>query len=267
MALAVLRLWQGQRSAPEELLSVMPRNPQGQSFGPSRWFRLSIGRDRNANPKWLMPKICDAGGVTRKEIGAIRIGDEETFVEIALEAVEHFLATLGPDREIADGILLEATDGVPDMPAPRPRTFAGKPGRQGDKPFGKPYTKDRPYNDERPRGENDKSYGKKAFPRDRSFSEEGTGERKFSKKPAGDDRGPRSFAKPRFGDKDRSEKPYGGKSFGGQSYSDKPLSDGEARKPRSAAPGDRERPRGEAKYAPKRAKPGYGAPKGKQRNG
>ncbi|OWJ80228.1 ATP-dependent RNA helicase [Haematobacter genomosp. 1] len=267
LALAVLRLWQGQRSAPEELLSVMPRNPQGQSFGPSRWFRLSIGRDRNANPKWLMPKICDAGGVTRKEIGAIRIGDEETFVEIALEAVEHFLATLGPDREIADGIILEATDGVPDMPAPRPRTFTGKPGRQGDKPFGKPYAKDRPYNDERPRGESDKPYGKKPFPRERSFNDEGTGERKFSKKPAGEDRGPRSFAKPRFADKDRPEKPYGGKSFGGQSYSDKPLSDGEVRKPRSAAPSDRERPRGEAKYTPKRAKPAYGAPKGKQRNG
>ncbi len=42
------------------------------------WFTLSIGRERNADPRWLLPIICRAGNVTKSEIGAIRIQDNET---------------------------------------------------------------------------------------------------------------------------------------------------------------------------------------------
>ena len=54
------------------------------------WFRLSIGRRNNADPKWLIPLICRLGGVTKAEIGAIRIFDRETKFEIAPDAASRF---------------------------------------------------------------------------------------------------------------------------------------------------------------------------------
>ena len=54
------------------------------------WFRLDIGRRKNADPKWLVPIICRKGNVTKQDIGAIRIFDNETKFEIDERAAEQF---------------------------------------------------------------------------------------------------------------------------------------------------------------------------------
>jgi ATP-dependent RNA helicase DeaD len=54
------------------------------------WFRLNIGRERNADPRWLLPLICRAGAVTKAEIGAIRIEDKDTRFQIAAEFADQF---------------------------------------------------------------------------------------------------------------------------------------------------------------------------------
>ena len=36
-------------------------------------FRINLGADSRAEPGWLLPLICRRGGVTRREIGAIRV--------------------------------------------------------------------------------------------------------------------------------------------------------------------------------------------------
>ena len=54
------------------------------------WFRLNIGRERNADPKWILPLICKAGGISKSEIGAIKISDRETRFEIAANHADHF---------------------------------------------------------------------------------------------------------------------------------------------------------------------------------
>jgi len=46
------------------------------------WFRLNVGRERNADPKWLLPEICRQGEVTRKDIGTIRVFEKETLFQI-----------------------------------------------------------------------------------------------------------------------------------------------------------------------------------------
>jgi ATP-dependent RNA helicase DeaD len=46
------------------------------------WFRLNVGRERNADPKWLLPEICRQGEVTKKDIGAIRVFEMETLFQI-----------------------------------------------------------------------------------------------------------------------------------------------------------------------------------------
>ncbi len=69
-----------------------PRSPR-----PSRvdnremvWFRLNIGRERNADPRWILPLICKAGGVTKTEIGAIKIQDRDTRFQIVADHAEQF---------------------------------------------------------------------------------------------------------------------------------------------------------------------------------
>lgn len=54
------------------------------------WFRVDIGRERNADPRWLLPLLCRAGDVTKAEIGAIRIFDRDTRFQIAAEFADKF---------------------------------------------------------------------------------------------------------------------------------------------------------------------------------
>ena len=46
------------------------------------WFRLNVGRERNADPKWLLPEICRQGELTKKDIGAIRVFEMETLFQV-----------------------------------------------------------------------------------------------------------------------------------------------------------------------------------------
>jgi ATP-dependent RNA helicase DeaD len=54
------------------------------------WFRVDIGRERDADPRWLLPLLCRAGDVTKAEVGAIRIFDRDTRFQIAAEFADKF---------------------------------------------------------------------------------------------------------------------------------------------------------------------------------
>ncbi|MGJ0509317.1 MAG: DEAD/DEAH box helicase [Methylocystis sp.] len=94
--------------------------------GETAWFRLNIGRKKNADPKWLLPMLCRRGNVTRQDIGAIRIFDFETKVEIAEAVAADFAANMA--RPSGDNIRAE-------------RSSAPSPGRarppEGAKPNAK----------------------------------------------------------------------------------------------------------------------------------
>ncbi|MBY0226764.1 MAG: DEAD/DEAH box helicase [Hyphomicrobium sp.] len=64
-----------------------PRHDDGREMV---WFRINIGRERNADPRWLLPLICRSGGVTKAEIGVIRIEDRNTRFQIAAEFADSF---------------------------------------------------------------------------------------------------------------------------------------------------------------------------------
>jgi ATP-dependent RNA helicase DeaD len=55
---------------------------------------MNIGRAANADPRWMIPVICRKGGITKAEIGDIRIQDRETLFEVAPGAAEAFTARL-----------------------------------------------------------------------------------------------------------------------------------------------------------------------------
>nr|WP_298685453.1 DEAD/DEAH box helicase [uncultured Dongia sp.] len=71
--------------------------------GPVSWFRLDVGRENNADPKWLIPLICRRGHITKREIGFIKIFDKETKFEITADAAGRFMSAVekSGDQEIS----------------------------------------------------------------------------------------------------------------------------------------------------------------------
>jgi ATP-dependent RNA helicase DeaD len=91
------------------------------------WFRVDIGRERNADPRWLLPLLCRAGAVTRAEIGAIKIFDRDTRFEIAAEFADQFAdaaRAMKPNEARISRIGGSMGDdaGVEPRPAGRPRS-------------------------------------------------------------------------------------------------------------------------------------------------
>ncbi len=131
VAAALVRALGAKLPAPEELEPPetgprVPREriaPQGGAGGEGVWFRLSVGRNRNADPRWLLPFLCRRGHVTRQEIGRIDVMERETRVEIAPWAAARFAdAASRPDADDEDIAVapLRADAGPPRMHAPRP---------------------------------------------------------------------------------------------------------------------------------------------------
>jgi len=99
-------------------------------------FRVNLGADRNAEPAWLLPLICRRGGVTRNEVGAIRIGPASTEFQIAGEAAEDFaLAASRPDPRAPHVFIEPCHPRGPRRPAPAPaRRPAEHPGPRASAP-------------------------------------------------------------------------------------------------------------------------------------
>ena len=175
------------------------RGPQAsigvQANGP--WFLLNVGRERNADPKWLLPEICRQGDVTKADIGAIRVYDRETRFQISQEVAEKF-AGLVANRQKGgvrifpapgnhgDESPLRGERAPPDEAAPsKPQTTAhqqlqgeGAPAKPAYNPHGKlPY--------EKPKG----------------------GKPPYGKPPHGKPKGGKPFGKPPFG---KNKKPFKG---------------------------------------------------------
>ena len=79
------------------------------------WFRLNVGRDRNADPKWLLPEICKQGGITKKDIGQIRIFDRDTRFEVNREVADAFAARIA-GRQKKTGVRIDLLRGEPPLP-------------------------------------------------------------------------------------------------------------------------------------------------------
>ena len=219
LAAAFVNLHRSKQAAPEDLIEVAidgarkPREGNGQrdefpvspraprdEFGPAVWFSLSVGRKQNAEPRWLIPMLCRNGNLTKREIGAIKMQQEETFVEIAADHADSFAAAIGKDKTLERGIRVTRLSGAPDLSrpsAPKPyakKAYDDRPPREGrrddwakgkpanaagaeareprsfDKPFkkeGKPFNKEgKPFSkDAKPFSKDGKPFAKKGKPK------------------------------------------------------------------------------------------------------
>ena len=148
LAAAVARHFMASRSAPEDIVPVTvdgikPR--ERAEFGNAQWLRLTMGHDAHVDPKWLLPMLCRAGDLTRRDIGQIRIMQDHSFVQIHADAAPRFLKALGPAMQLEDKCKVVTLDEAPeglDRPPPRPARWDKNKGDRGDfKPGGKPFKK------------------------------------------------------------------------------------------------------------------------------
>ena len=207
VAAAFIRLWREGRPAPEELTVLQDRAPaaprERPPFGEAVWFSLSVGHTGRAEARWLLPKICDGGGITRDAIGAIRVRQDETFVQIALAQAGRF----GKTMELEPDLVMRRLDGEPDLDrAPRPAERPDRRKPEGDwkKPLRGDAPEDAPARTKKPRwtAEDRAAKGTKPARAGASFDKPG-GFRSGAPKPgAPRDRGAK-FAAPRKGGKPR----------------------------------------------------------------
>jgi ATP-dependent RNA helicase DeaD len=130
IAAALVRAHRARLPEPEALVDQGADGPRARPEGPrpgfedTSWFRIDIGRQHNADPRWLLPLLCRRGHITKQEVGAIRIAADHTLFEIPRHAVARFAAALkrtaGDDPEGDGGVRIEPAAGGPQGGGGRP---------------------------------------------------------------------------------------------------------------------------------------------------
>jgi ATP-dependent RNA helicase DeaD len=122
-------------------------------FEDSVWFKINVGRQNNADPRWILPLLCRRGGVTKNDIGAIRITSEETFVGVSAAAAPRFAKAVAKPGHDEDNDVEIVPSEAPAADAGREKRKKGK----GAPNSGKPRLSAKPFNG--PRGDGPKSGG------------------------------------------------------------------------------------------------------------
>ena len=143
VAAAFLRVYTAKQSAPEELSAVDAREAKEAKprrvadFGPTVWFSIPGGRASGTLPGRLLPMICNAGGLTKHDIGAIKIHPDASFFEVKLSSVEGFKKALGPNMTVEDDAVVSELK-APPADVPYERSSAPKPRADKKRPIEKP---------------------------------------------------------------------------------------------------------------------------------
>ncbi|PWL19350.1 helicase [Falsochrobactrum shanghaiense] len=96
------------------------------------WFSVSAGRKHRADPKWLLPLICKAGDVSKRDVGSIKIFDNETRFEISSSKADQFRRSVEERGTGEKGLVIRtAVAGAGGDAAPREGKGSFKP--RGDK--------------------------------------------------------------------------------------------------------------------------------------
>ena len=113
--------------------------PPRPGFEDAVWFRIDIGRNKNAEARWILPMVCRRGHATKRDIGAIRIFERETRFQITAEAVERFeVAITKGDSD--GGRIVRLDEG-----APFPRDTGPRDGPRDGQRDGPPRGKGKPF--------------------------------------------------------------------------------------------------------------------------
>lgn len=182
IATAFIRKYREGQSAPEELSNAAytpGHDDRGGSqsrirndFTDGVWFALNLGRKQKAEPKWILPMLLKSGGLKKPEIGAIKITETQTFIELEPGCVDQFVETIGPNGKIEKAITATRLEGLPDF-----RTPGHSPNKAANTDKPKHKSKAAKGKNEAPRSENPRS-SSKGKSANKSFNDEATLKRK-----------------------------------------------------------------------------------------
>ncbi|HET8539006.1 MAG TPA: DEAD/DEAH box helicase [Anaeromyxobacter sp.] len=137
VAAALVRRERARLPAPEELVETPRASREAPARGAARharrappadvvWFRLLVGRERQADPRWILPLLCRRGEITRDAIGKIQVLPRETRFEVARDVAARFeRAARRPDPRMPEA-RIERLAGRPPAPAERHRRRRGE---------------------------------------------------------------------------------------------------------------------------------------------
>ncbi len=222
IAAALIRMHNAQKPAPEELIDTAPvashskegRDSNRDDFRNSVWISLSVGHDMSAEPRWILPMLCGRGNITKRNIGAIRIQQNETHVELTAAGAENFFKAVGDGGKIEKNIIVTRMNGAP-----------GASQSHSDSP----YKEKKKYDDRKPRYEKstDGARPKPAF------------KKKFDdRKPPYEKSADGEMPKPAFKKKFDDRKPQHEKSAEGEKSKHSFKKNHGAPKPHGAKPGE-----------------------------
>lgn len=138
IAAALVRVHRAKMPQAEDMLDdgsrERVRDDHRAGFDDSVWFKLNVGRRNNADPKWILPLLCRRGGVTKNDIGAIRIAANETHVGIAAAAVAKFTKAIAQPGHDEDNDVEIVQASGPPREAARENKRMGRDGGGGGRP-------------------------------------------------------------------------------------------------------------------------------------
>ncbi|HEX6839128.1 MAG TPA: helicase-related protein, partial [Polyangia bacterium] len=106
-----------------------PGPPRAAPSGGMALFEVNLGAKDKAEANWILPLVCRRGGITRREVGAIRVARDRTFFEIHARVAAEFAANASERDPRAPHVrITPATGALPERSfTPPPR--AGAPRR------------------------------------------------------------------------------------------------------------------------------------------
>ena len=141
IAAALVRVHRAKMPQAEDMLDDGSRSNERvkethrEGFDDSVWFKMNVGRRNNADPKWILPLLCRRGGVTKNDIGAIRITADETHVGIAAAAAGKFAKAIAqPGHDEDNDVEIIQANGPPREAARDNKRRGQEGGRDGGRP-------------------------------------------------------------------------------------------------------------------------------------
>lgn len=109
------------REAPVQPAERRARGDRSAAREGGVWFRIGIGREKNADPRWILPLVCRRGEVTRDDVGKIVVLPKETRFEVARQRAEAFArAARRPDPRMP-GVRVDRAEAPQEAARPRRR--------------------------------------------------------------------------------------------------------------------------------------------------
>lgn len=124
VARVLARMFRRARPAPEDLPATAVAVREGSSrerrerrearepMHEGVWFRVNVGREQRADPKWLLPMLCRRGKITKRDLGKMEIRRRETRFAIAPGKARSFAEHASRPDQKDPNIRIEIVDGA-----------------------------------------------------------------------------------------------------------------------------------------------------------